>query len=521
MSEESQPWARSAERWLSLAALFVAPTSLITGLCYFFARLSIGHRLHYFGVDPSALGYTTADYVVTTIGVFFFVTLVALFICAILLVLAVAIRRWAHSGRQIALLRAVAWTSLALGAAALGAAMVWLVFNYSPIDKMADALVGKHDARYTAWTILAGIGLLAGGYGMLSITGGFLRRTRMPRGAERTLLAMVAVGMVVALFWITDLYAAQVGEDRAAYDALHMWPSDGDFTAVQLDTTDALSLPDDLVKTSVLPTAGPATTPIYRYECLRVLDVHGGRYVLVPAKWQRDRGYAITVTPDATHRLNGIVLKENSGQEANIYPFWQCPEVVRSFQESDLESVLIGPDAAQTITGARRLTALPVTTGTPAPEKPMSANSCAPQSNPNEIPAALPYPAETVATKQVEFTGDSPSGRLYVRQRVTALVDAASAAIFRAGAETHWRYCAGHTVGINREGMSRQRMLGTPGVQKDILAVTDSATNTNVTDCAQALAVKANVVIHVDVCGASQPLQAAAIAAALRNRIPT
>ena len=520
-SEEPHPWTRSAERWLSLAAVFVAPTSLITGLCYFFARLSIGHRMHYFGADPSALGYTTADYVVTTIGVFFFVTLVALFVCAILVLLVVAIRRWARSGRRIALLRTLAWIALTVGATALSAAMVWLLFEYSPIDKVADALVGKHEARYTAWAILAGIGLLAAGYGMLSISGGVLRGARMPRGAERMLLGVVAAGMVVALFWMTDLYAVKVGEDRAAYDAQQLWPSDGDFTAVQLDTTDALDLPDDLVKTSVLPTAGPATTPTYRYECLRVLDVHGGRYVLVPAKWQHDRGYAITVTPDATHRLNGVVRTENSGQDANVYSFWQCPEVVRSFQELDLGPMLIGLDVAQTVTGVRGLTPHPVNIAGPAPATAMSANSCAPQNNPNEIPAALPYPDNTVATKQVEFTGDSPGGRLYVRQRVTALVDAASAAIFRSSAETHWRYCAGHTVGTNREGMPRQRTLGTPGVQKDVLAVADSAPGSNVTDCAQALAVKANVVVHVDVCGTAQPLQAAGIAAAIRDRIPT
>ncbi len=41
VSDEAKSLTQSAERWLSLAALVVAPTSLITGLCYFFGLLSI------------------------------------------------------------------------------------------------------------------------------------------------------------------------------------------------------------------------------------------------------------------------------------------------------------------------------------------------------------------------------------------------------------------------------------------------------------------------------------------------
>jgi hypothetical protein len=59
---------QSTQRWLGLVALFVAPTSLLTGLCYFFGLVYLRSRLDYFGIDPSTLGLTTADYVVAVTG---------------------------------------------------------------------------------------------------------------------------------------------------------------------------------------------------------------------------------------------------------------------------------------------------------------------------------------------------------------------------------------------------------------------------------------------------------------------
>ncbi len=507
MSETSSR-GRSPEQWLSLATLFVAPTSLITGLCYFFGLLSIRHRLQYFGVDPSALGYTSADYVVATIGTFFFAALRALLVCAVALLLAVAVRRWAASQRHHTLLRVVAWGALGLGAMALGAAGIWLVTDYPLIDKVLHPVIGSDGPVYTAWAIVGGVGGLAAGYWMLVISGGLHAGKRLPRIAERGLLALAVTGTVVALFWITDMYAAEFGDRNGAYAASRLWPSDGNYTAVQLDTSDALNLPADLVKMSVLPGATPNGPPTYRYECLRVLEVHGGKLVLVPAKWQRDRGYAITVTPDSGHRVTNIVRSAATGNDANVTPFWQCPEVVRTYGDGDLASVLVEPAVVQTIVGGRDLAAR----ATAIRPDPPSDERCA---------AALPmYPDESRSAQQSDITGTSPSGKLWVRQRIATFPNAMAAANFMVATQSHWTDCAGATVIVHRFDPPQPRTLSAPGVQDNILAVTDSPAGSAAADCATAVAAKSNVVVRVEVCGADQPLMAVGVASAIRDRIP-
>src|SRR5699024_2451527 len=138
VTDDTKSLTQSAERWLSLVVVFVAPTSLITGLCYFFGLLAIRNRLHYFGVDPGTVGYTSADYVVSTIGTFFFASLRVLIVLAALVLAAAAFRHWSGTGRRITLLRTIAWLLVALGAVALGVAVVWLVSDRSLIKSVFD-----------------------------------------------------------------------------------------------------------------------------------------------------------------------------------------------------------------------------------------------------------------------------------------------------------------------------------------------------------------------------------------------
>lgn len=521
MSEEAKSLTQSAERWLSLAALVVAPTSLITGLCYFFGLLSIRNRLKYFAVDPSMLGYTSADYAVTTIGLFFFAALRVLIVLAVVAVLAVTARHWATTGRRIGVLRTIAWLMAAVGAVALAAAVIWLLSGYSVIDNVVKGA----PPMYMAGTIVAGIALLTAGYWVLAITGGLGGLGRLPKLAERALVVLAATGIVVALFWITDMYAVEQGKANGAYTASKLWAADGDYTAVQLDTTEALSIPANLVKTTTLPAQGPSAPPVYRYQCLRVIEAHGGRYVLVPAKWSRERGYAITVAPDATHRITGVVNSTPIGRGPNTDPYWQCPEVVRVFQQGDLEPILIGPEATQTMVAGVGLSTVGPdinTDAAPATGDSPPAKECAREGDPSVTPAALPpYPAAVPASREREFTGDSPSGRVWIRQRAMGFSNPAEAEDFMAAVQEHWGYCAGKVAAVNRHGEPQPRILGTSGLQEGVLTVSDSAPSTTTADCAQALAAKSNIVVAVDLCGNEEPKRAVAVAYAMRDRIPT
>lgn len=503
MSDETRSLPQSAERWLSLAALVVAPTSLITGLCYFYGLLFIHDRLHYFGVDPSTLGYTSADYAVTTIRVFFFAAFRVLIVMALLVALTVGVRRWAASERRIPLLRTVAWLSAAAGAAGLIVAVIWLTSEYS----MINLVIKGAPPIYMAGLIVAGIALLAAGYSVLALTGGVGNLGRLPKTAERTMLVLAVITTVAALFWVTKIYASDQGKRDGAFAAGVLWAADGEYTAVQLDTTEVLGIPGSLVKKSTLPAEGPPAAPVYRYQCLRVLEAHGGRYVLVPARWSRENGYAITVTPDASHRITGVVNSTQVAKGGTVDPYWQCPEVVRVFQPSDLESVLLSAETTQTLSGADRLSVTGPDTITPDRDNTATPNECVPED----------FLTKTPIARGREFTGDGA----WVRERAMMFDNPAQAEEFMAGALDRWNACTGKTAAVNRHGEAQTRTLGTLGVQERILSMSDSASSNATPDCTQALAAKSNIVVAVDVCGTKQPALAVAVAYAMRNRIPT
>jgi hypothetical protein len=503
VSDETKSLTQSAERWLSLAALVVAPASLITGLCYFYGLLFIHDRLHYFGVDPSTLGYTSADYAVITIRVFFFAAFRVLIVMALLVVLTVGVRRWAASARRIPLLRSIAWLAATTGAAGLIVAAVWLTSEYS----MINWVIKGAPPIYMAGLIVAGIALLVAGYSVLALTGGAGSLGRLPKIAERTMLGLAVITTVGALFWVTKIYASDQGKQDGAYAAGRLWAADGEFTAVQLDTTEVLGIPASLIKKSTLPAEGPPAAPVYRYQCLRVLEAHGGRYVLVPARWSRENGYAITVTPDASHRITGVVNSTPVAKGGTVDPYWQCPEVVRVFQAPDLEAVMLSPETTQTLVEATHLSVSGPDTITPARDNPAHPNECVPEDFPEKTPSA----------REREFTGDGA----WIRERAMIFDNPTQAEEFMAGAMDRWNACAGTTAPVHRRGEAQPRTLGTLGVQENILSVPDSAPASRIADCTQALTAKSNIVVAVDVCGTKDPSRAVAVAYAMRNRIPT
>ena len=108
MTADEESLSRRADRWLGLVAIFVAPTTVISGLCYFLGFVSTRHRLMWFGIDPGAVGFTTTDYAVKTVADYFVRVFEFLLICVVLLACALVVRRLASAGRKTRLLRAVA-----------------------------------------------------------------------------------------------------------------------------------------------------------------------------------------------------------------------------------------------------------------------------------------------------------------------------------------------------------------------------------------------------------------------------
>ena len=246
MSDDRDSWPQAAQRWLGIVGLVVAPTTLVTGLAYFFGSISTGHRLSYFAVNSQAVGFTTADYVVSTVGTLFFPIVRMLLIFVVLALAAALIHRLARADRYTRLIRRTACGVMAVGVVALVRAVLGVIPGaWLPDDKI----------WLTPLSLSVGTLLLVAGYWMLAT----IRKPSSPRPpapVERAGLGLAVAIIVVGLFWSTDIYAADFGANAGAFTADELWRRDD--RGVILDTTNPLFLPDYMVKQSVLH-AGPAS----------------------------------------------------------------------------------------------------------------------------------------------------------------------------------------------------------------------------------------------------------------------
>ena len=167
-------------------------------------------------------------------------------------------RRLATAGRRGRLIRAMGWTAITVGV--LGTVL-----------GIAGVAYPNAVLTHFLWLTPAALGL-----GTVSMLAGFwmlaTSKTRTaPRpvaAAEQASLVVAGVVIVLALFWLTDIFATTTGDNRAQTTAARLWPNE---TGVVLDTSQRLNAPSNLIVES--PLAGrhtrrrPATT---RYISLSV-----------------------------------------------------------------------------------------------------------------------------------------------------------------------------------------------------------------------------------------------------------
>lgn len=509
MTDEREPLPQVAHRWLGIVGLFIAPTTLISGLCYFFGAVYTRQRLQYFAVDSQSLDFTTADYVTANVKVFFFAIVRVLFVCAVLVWVAVALRRLAESGRCTRALRVAGWVAIAIALGGLGMAISWLLFEYPRLNSpvLITALIG------------AGTGLLVAGSWVLVIARSGEQREPARRfaTAERISLGIAAAVMVAALFWLTDIYAAGFGERDGRYTAEALWTAD---VGVVMDTKEPLDMPSDLsdlMKVTKLQPDRSGAGVTYRYECLRKVEVRNNRWVLVPAKWTRDKGFAVTVTPDSSNRvLTRRVDAQATGKNPNVFPYWQCPEAVRTFDNSDLQHMLVDPNEARKHMGVEKLVSVAPSAAEPGDTVPQP--SCVQAADPN--PAAAFRDSGFVAGSGRKLTDGGTPPRLSVDENVVTFANPARAADFIIKTENAWLQCRNAVVNIRNGDAVEQRTLGGVG-EGDGIVVLDSATQGDRgMRCSHAIAAKSNVVVDVHVCGSDTPAAARPLASAIRDGIP-
>ena len=312
---------QSASTWLGLVGLFVAPTTLITAVCYFFGYAYTLEYFAYFGISSDAIGFTTTDYVIRSINIIMFPVFVLLIGSGLLLIVAAYARSLARAGRRIRLIRVVGWTAVAIGTVGFVRGIVGTVF---------PRLAPDHSIALTPVALGVGAVLVVFGLRMLAMAA--------PRSTPRRFAALDKGGIVIAgtmlvlgLMWGTSLFATARAETNAKFMVAELW---ADEASVVIDTSERMVVPPLLIKESSVLSRDPALRPTYRYECFRALAVRGDRWVLLPASWTPQFGYVVIVTASdsksiSTERLKGIADTAVADWEGS----WRCPEVAPSWAQ--------------------------------------------------------------------------------------------------------------------------------------------------------------------------------------------
>jgi hypothetical protein len=322
MSTEATPQL-AINKWVGVIGLFIAPTTIITSVCYYFGYIWTRKYLSYFGIDSNAIGYTSSDYVLKSVNVLFAPILVLVLVAAVALWVVAYTRRLAQQDRGTRVIRVAGWTAIGIGVALTARGVVGVV---RPHWEMV------HGTLLTALALCAGPIALVVGCWLLSAV---RARTTPEPFTNARLVSLVAAGAVIvmALFWLTNIFATGYGESEAKSTAAELWSKE---TGVTLYTGERLGAPSNLVvespvartnSTDVGQPAG-ASSGAFRYLCLRVLLVRGDRWVLVPARWTPEYGYAVIVDANPSNRLSVLRLKGIGDTGAvNWSGNWVCPEL--------------------------------------------------------------------------------------------------------------------------------------------------------------------------------------------------
>ncbi|MBA9002727.1 hypothetical protein [Thermomonospora cellulosilytica] len=271
------------QRLGTLFGSIVAPTTLVTGLLYYFGHNYAHFFFGHFGVDSSTLGLTTADYMRRIVDPLFIpITVIALAGLAALWIHAEVRIRFAEglTPRMIrGLLPFAAVTGLLLAAAGTVS-----VFAVTPLS---------HRLAAAPLTLAAGVLLLTYAHHLRRR----LRPTPVPPAAAIAEWATVFVLLGMTLFWAVTDYAAAVAVSRARW------------YAARLDT-----LPDAVLYSERgLNLTGPGVREIpctrkdaayrFRYEGLKLILRSGDQYLFLPKDWTRRNGTAFLLPRTPALRL--------------------------------------------------------------------------------------------------------------------------------------------------------------------------------------------------------------------------
>ena len=268
-------------RILKVFGQVVAPATLITALLIFFGWSRTTALFGWFGVDPTSLGFSSTDYLLTSQD--------GLFVPGAVIALLVLVMTWVlnvvrHSGHS-SVLRAP-WVAPA--AAVIGAVLA------------TNGVLGLFGRGMFAGSLAVAPLCLVLGVTLLSLAGHSFHMQRLDYsgGAGIAELTALTIVMAMALFWAAGDYSAAVGRERAA----ELAGSLDERSQVVLYSDKALGITAAGVR--ALRCGGESAAYRYRYSGLVLLLNSNGQYVFLPTGWNRRTGSAIAVPKSEQIRLD-------------------------------------------------------------------------------------------------------------------------------------------------------------------------------------------------------------------------
>ena len=281
--------AAAFPRALKIIGAVVAPTTLLTGLLFYFGRIYANGSFNYFGVNFTALDLTVSDYLIRSAD--------GLIVPLLLVIFLVIIALWAHrllESLPIGRRRVADWIVAPL-AGTIGLAMVVSAL----IDLLGPPLFVTHpEVRGVLFAL--GVALLA--YAIR--TARRLIAAQSPGGRSDRAMVM-AIGewgalfllVSIGLFWAVGSYASSVGIARAQQ------------IEASLATSPAVTIFSE--KKLSLKAPGVLETPCsngsafqFRYEGLTLVLQSGNQYLFLPNSWTHSNGTAFLLP-----RVDGLRLE--------------------------------------------------------------------------------------------------------------------------------------------------------------------------------------------------------------------
>jgi hypothetical protein len=265
----------------TVVGLVLGQLGAVTALAFYFGWVRTSAYLQYFGLDTSMVDFSTADYVLRSVGAAYWPLmwlglLVVLALAAHARICAVLARDGTRGDRHLATIAAVGVGLL--GVAVAGLFDVWIFPPRIPVIPLL---------------LTAGFALIAYSWALHSIR---------PAPGEASLVAKAQIvalcGLIAGgLFWAWGSYANTVGERTAQQTADAL----ADRTEVPVFSARRLALSGPGVHVDRID--DEESLYRFRYTGLRLLLRSDDRYFLLPKDWERGQGSVFVLSESDEVRL--------------------------------------------------------------------------------------------------------------------------------------------------------------------------------------------------------------------------